>query len=103
MKEGNMMPAVQEIYDKTIEGYTVDNDWLYYMDKDETTKHYIPYVYREVSIVFYQDFKTLMAKTDLYSQMIWDNPLPCYAMPHHEISPLSHHKTFHHTLLSHCQ
>lgn len=67
------MPAIQEIYDKTIEGYTVDNDWLYYMDKDEVTKHYIPYVYREVSIVFYQDFKTLMAKTDLYSQMIWDD------------------------------
>lgn len=67
------MPAIQEIYDKTIEGYTVDNDWLYYMDKDEVTKHYIPYVYREVSIVFYQDFKTLMAKTDLYSQMTWDD------------------------------
>lgn len=67
------MPAIQEIYDKTIEGYTVDNDWLYYMDKDETTKHYIPYVYREVSIVFYQDFKTLMAKTDLYSQIIWND------------------------------
>ena len=67
------MPAIQEIYDKTIEGYTVDNDWLYYMDKDEVTKHYIPYVYREVSTVFYQDFKTLMAKTDLYSQMIWND------------------------------
>ena len=67
------MPAIQEIYDKTIEGYTVDNDWLYYMDKDEVTKHYIPYVYREVSIVFYQDFKALMAKTDLYSQMTWDD------------------------------
>ena len=67
------MPAIQEIYDKTIEGYTVDNDWLYYMDKDETTKHYIPYVYREISIEFYNDFKALMAKTNLYSQITWND------------------------------
>lgn len=67
------MPAIQEIYDKTIEGYTVDNDWLYYMDKDEVTKHYIPYVYREATISFYQDFKELVAKTDLNAKIVWND------------------------------
>lgn len=67
------MPAIQEIYDKTIEGYTVDNDWLYYMDKDEVTKHYIPYVYREATLSFYQDFKELVAKTDLNAKIVWND------------------------------